>query len=258
MHAELHLNLPVLYGFLIALARVSGVVAFVPIPGLRDAPEAPRVVLALALTFVLLPVWPSMSMANDVSATGLAVAAAAEFSIGLLMGLTVAVLFEGIQLAAQMIGLPAGFSYASTVDPNTQADSSVLQIMMQLFAGLLFFGLRFDRQVIQILLRSFDTLPPGAYPFQALPYQAVVRMSSAIFTTGLRLALPVLALMALLDIAIAVLGRVQSQLQLLPLSFSLKMLGSLGMLAGASAFYPQVIESAGNRLFGALGRLLVP
>ena len=135
MHAELRLSLPVLYGFLIALARVSGVVAFVPIPGLRDAPEAPRVVLALALTFVLLPVWPSMSMPDGISTTGLAVAAAAEFSIGLLMGLTVAVLLESIQLAAQMIGLPAGFSYASTVDPTTQADSSVLQIMMQLLAG---------------------------------------------------------------------------------------------------------------------------
>lgn len=258
MHAELHLNLPVLYSFLIALARVSGVVAFVPIPGLRDAPEAPRAVLALALTFVLLPVWPSLPPEKAISTTGLAVAATAEFSIGLLIGLTVSVLLEGIQLAAQMIGLPAGFSYASTVDPSTQADSSVLQIMLQLFAGLLFFGLRLDRQVIQILMRSFDTLPPGLYPFRSLPAEAIVRMSSSIFTTGLRLALPVLALMALLDIAVAVLGRVQSQLQLLPLSFSLKMLGSLGMLASALAFYPQVIESAGKRLFGALGHWVAP
>jgi len=258
MHAELRLNLAVLYGFLIALARVSGVVAFVPIPGLRDAPGAPRVVLALAITFLLLPAWPAMEGSSAISATGLAVAAAAEFSIGLLMGLTVSVLLEGIQLAAQMIGLPAGFSYASTVDPSTQADSSVLQILLQLFGGLLFFGLRFDRQVVQILAGSFETAPPGAYPFRAPPYEAVVKMSSTIFTTGLRLALPVLALMTLLDIAIAVLGRVQSQLQLLPLSFSMKMIGSLAMLAGALAFYPQVIDNVGNRLFGALGRVMAP
>jgi flagellar biosynthetic protein FliR len=258
MHAELRLNLPLLYGFLIALARVSGVVAFTPIPGLRDAPQVPRVILALALTFVLLPAWPSVTAEEAASATGLAVSVVSEFSIGLLIGLTVSVLLEGIQLAAQMIGLPAGFSYASTVDPSTQADSSVLQIVMQLFGGLLFFALGFDRQVIRILLRSFEALPAGAYPFRALPYQTIVRMSSTIFTTGLRLALPVLALMVLLDIAVAVLGRVQAQLQLLPLSFLLKMLGSLGMLASALAFYPQLIESTGNRLFTALGRLLAP
>lgn len=217
-----------------------------------------RVVLALALTFALLPAWSTAGAVDITAPTRLAMGAAAEFSIGLLMGLTVSVLLEGIQLAAQMIGLPAGFSYASTIDPSTQADSSVLQVLMQLFGGMLFFALGFHRQVIQILLRSFETLPAGVYPFQSLPAEAIVKMTSGIFTTGLRLALPVLALMVLLDIAIAVLGRVQTQLQLLPLSFSLKMLGSLGMLASALAFYPAVIEGAGSRLFGALGRLLSP
>jgi len=258
MHADLRLTLSTLYGFLTALARVSGVVAFVPIPGLRDGPEAARVVLALALTVVLLPVWPAIPPADAASLTKVALGAAAEFSIGLLMGLTVSVLLEGIQLSAQMIGLPAGFSYASTIDPNTQADSSVLQILMQLFGGLLFFALGFHRQVVEILFRSFETLPSASYAFRSLPAEAVVRMSSTIFTTALRLALPVLALMVLLDLAVAVLGRVQAQLQLLPLSFALKMVGSLAMLASALAFFPPVIESAGHRLFGALGHFLSP
>ena len=36
MHGELALSTAVLLGFLVTLARVAGVVVFVPIPGLRS------------------------------------------------------------------------------------------------------------------------------------------------------------------------------------------------------------------------------
>ena len=87
---------------------------------------------------------------------------------------------------------------------------------------------------------------------------AIIHAGSGIFVTGLRLAMPVLALMLLLDLAIAVLGRIQAQLQLIPLSFSLKMLAGLGMLASALTFFPTVLQSAGERAFAALGHFLNP
>ena len=256
MHAELRLSLSTLFGFLIVLSRVSGVVAFVPIPGLRDTPIASRVILALALTFVLIPVWPNPPA--DSSIGRLLLWAAGELTVGLLIGLMVSMLLEGPQLAAQMVGLQAGYSYASTIDPNTQADSSVLQIMVQLFAGMLFFALGFDRRVLQILFRSFESVPPAGYPLGMEAGDAAIRAASGIFTTGLRLALPVLALMVLLDLAIAVLGRIQAQLQLIPLSFSFKMLAGLGMLASALTLYPLVLQTAGTRAFTAVSRFLNP
>ena len=64
--------------------------------------------------------------------------------------------------------------------------------------------------------------------------------------------------MLLLDLAIAVLGRIQAQLQLIPLSFSLKMLAGLGMLASALTFFPSVLQSAGVRAFTALANFLNP
>ena len=255
MHGELRLSLPALYGFLIVLARVSGVIAFVPIPGLRDTPAASRALFALALTFVLLPVWPAPAVEQS---SQLLLWGVGELAIGLLIGLTVSMLLEGLELASQMVGLQAGFSYASTIDPSTQADSSVLQILIQLFAGMLFFALGFDRQVIQILCRSFERLPPGGLRFGPEIAEATIHAGSGIFVTGLRLAMPVLALMLLLDLAIAVLGRIQAQLQLIPLSFSLKMLAGLGMLASALTFFPSVLQSAGARAFTALANFLNP
>ncbi len=56
----LGLPLSTLYAFLLVLARVSGLIAFLPIPGIRAAAAPVRVVLAMTIAFALFPVWPSL------------------------------------------------------------------------------------------------------------------------------------------------------------------------------------------------------
>lgn len=255
MHASLTLNLATLCGFLLVLARVSGLLAFVPIPGLAAGPDSSRVVLALALTVTLFPVWPHPA------AEGLPIGRMlgwmlAEAGFGLTVGIAVSFLLEGVQLAAQIVGLEAGYSFASTIDPLTQADSTTLQTMAQLFAGCLFFALGFDRQVVNVLASSLQTIPTGSYALAGSLVDAVARLGSGIFATGLQLALPVLALTLLLNIAFAVLGRLHAQLQLLSLSFAAKMLVTLAFLASMLALYPAVFEKFGDTTFGTLLRLL--
>ena len=65
MHAEFTFQLATIYGFLLALARVSGVVVFVPIPGFSAGPDASRVVLALALT-----IWLYSQLADHLAEDG--------------------------------------------------------------------------------------------------------------------------------------------------------------------------------------------
>jgi flagellar biosynthesis protein FliR len=257
MHTELALSLGGLYGFLLVLARVSGVIAIVPIPGLSAGPDAARIVLAVALTIALFPVWPSPA-AGEFATGRLLGWIGAEAAFGLTVGVAVAFLLEGIQLAAQMIGLQAGYSFASTVDPNTQADTTTLQVMSQLFAGSLFFAFGFDRQVIHILSQSLESVPSGSYSLRGPAVEAVARLGAAIFSTGLQLALPVMALLVLLDIAFGVLGRLHAQLQLLSLSFAVKMLVGLAFLSVVLRLYPGVFERTGATTFAVLARLLNP
>lgn len=258
MHAEFTFQLATLYGFLLALARVSGVVVFVPIPGFSAGPDASRVVLAVALTIALFPSWPTLA-AEDGQALvvgRLLGSICAETLFGVTVGLAIAFLLEGLQMAAQVLGLQAGYSYASTVDPSTQADTTTLQVMAQLLAGTLFFAFGFDRQVVEALARSLEATPGGAFALDGNAIEAMVRLGAAIFATGVQLALPVLALLVLLDIAFAVLGRLHAQLQILSLSFAIKMLTALVFLAGVLSAYPAVFERAGAITFAVLGRVL--
>jgi len=255
MSGDLTFHLATVYGFLLVLARVSGVIAFVPIPGLSAGPAASRIVLALGLTVALSPLWPTPDIEGPV--VGRLVGwIAAEAAFGLTVGVAVAFLLEGIQMAAQIIGLQAGYSYASTVDPATQADTTTLQLMAQLFAGSLFFALGFDHQVVHVLATGLEKVPSGSYSLTGPVVEAVTRLGSAIFSSGLQLAMPVLALLLLLDIAFAVLGRLQTQLQLLSLSFLVKMLAGLAFLASVAGAFPSVFAKTGAATFTTLLRLL--
>jgi flagellar biosynthetic protein FliR len=260
MHAEFTFQLATLYGFLLVLARVSGIVVFVPIPGFSAGPDASRVVLALALTIALFPVWP-ITAAEDgqrLLVGRLLGGIGTEALFGLTVGLAIAFLLEGLQMAAQILGLQAGYSFASTIDPSTQADTTTLQLMAQLLAGMLFFAFGFDRQVLQVLARSLESPLGRAFSLDGQAIEAIVRLGAAIFSTGLQLAIPVLALLILLDIAFAVLGRLHSQLQLLSLSFAIKMLTALAFLAGVLSVYPAVFERAGAITFRVLDQVLNP
>ncbi len=127
MATELKLDIGTLYAFLLVLARVSGAFIYVPLPGIKSGPEVARAVLAVSLTFVLFPSWPAI----DPRGVNIAILMGwilAEAGVGIAVGLAVAFLTEGFQMGAQIISLQAGYSFATTIDPNSGADSSVLLI----------------------------------------------------------------------------------------------------------------------------------
>ncbi len=252
----MNLGLPIstMIAFLLVMARVAGLVTFLPIPGFRNAPDLIRVVLALAFTFALFPVWPSVP--NVLPSFGdLIVQAFAEAGFGLVAGLAIAFLTEGFQLAAQVLGLQAGYGYASTIDPSSQADSSVLQVIITLMTGLLFFTTGLDRELVRVLAASFVKYPAGSWAPSAASLDGVLRLGAGMFTLGLRVALPVIALLLLIDVALALLGRMQQQLQLLSLAFPVKMLAAVALLAALAPVIARIFEGAGGRAMGALWKV---
>ncbi|MDX2151330.1 MAG: flagellar biosynthetic protein FliR [Bryobacteraceae bacterium] len=251
MRADLQFNYAALLSFLLVLARVSGVFALVPIPGFRQAPALPRVVLSVAMTFALLPVWPAAPAVVS-STGGLVGMVGAEALFGLALGVAVSILTEFVLLAMQVLGLQAGYSYASTIDPSSQADAGILQVIGQLAASLLFFAAGFDRQVIRTLALSFEAQPAGAIAIHPDWGSRLIHLAADIFTLGVRLAMPVVALLLLVDVALALLGRINAQLQLLSLAFPAKMLAAWVFLAATASTLPMVYQLAARNVAAAL------
>lgn len=254
MRGELVLPLGAVYGFLLVLARVAGTFVFVPLPGAQGVAEPARVVLSLGLTVALAPWWPAVDRVPGLGQlAGLLIL---EAALGMMAGLVVEFLSGALRVSAQVVGLQAGYAYASMVDPQTQADSGILLIVAQLTSGLLFFAVGLDREVIRTLARSLERHPPGAWAPTVSCAQTIVELAGGMFSTGVRLALPAAALLVLVDIALALLGRLHAQLQLLTISFPVKMLAALAVLAWVSVLIPSLYRGYAAEGLGAVRALL--
>src|SRR5947199_208281 len=240
MPVNLALSTGTLYGFLLALARVGGALILVPLPGVRGAAEPARAALAIGFTMALSSRWAHVD-SGGLTAGTLAGWVAAEAATGLAIGISIAIVVEAFALAAQIAGLQAGYAYASTIDPNTEADSGVLLVFAQLLGGMLFFAMGLDRETFRLFAQTFDRIPTGAYALSTASTQAIIRLGSSLFAFGVRLALPVVALLLMVDIALALLGRLNQQLQLLALAFPLKMLTALLVLSWIASMFPRLL-----------------
>jgi len=255
MPTSVTLSIGTLYAFLLVLARVSGALVFVPLPGIKGGPQPARAALALGMTLALYGRWPGVNAAA-VTAMRMVCWAAAEASVGVAIGVAVEITLEAFALAAQVLGLQAGYAYASTIDPNTEADSGILLVIAQLFAGLLFFALGLDREVLRLFAQSMDKVPAGVYPLTAGSVQPLIRLGASLFAVGVRLALPVVALLVMVDVALALLGRLNQQLHLLSLAFPVKMLVALLVLSWIAILFPRVMSEFSAQAWTAARQML--
>ncbi|HTX33532.1 MAG TPA: flagellar biosynthetic protein FliR [Bryobacteraceae bacterium] len=244
MPVNVSLSLGTLYGFALVLARISGALVFVPMPGMKSVADPARAAFALGFSVALMPLWPVVP--PPYGAARLAGWAVGEAAVGMSIGVAVALVMEGFTLGAQILGLQAGYAFASTIDPNTEADSGVLLVFAQLVSGMLFFALGLDREVLRLFAESLVKAPPGVYHLGPEAGLAMIRLGSSMFSVGARLALPLVALLVMVDVALALLGRINSQLQLLSLAFPAKMLTGLMVLSWLAVLFPRLmLQSAG-------------
>ena len=230
----------------LVLARVSGIVALVGIPGLRQFPAQAKIILALALTVLFTPfAWgraDAALLATSGAVWTLAGWVAAEAVFGLAVGAAVALLLEAFGLAAQVLGFQAGYSYVNMVDPTTQVDASILNVLLTLLGSLLFFAFDLHLFVIGALAESFHRRPLGSFSTSPLDGMMMVRLGGSVFQTAVRLALPVMAVLLLIDLILGLLNQINSRLQLLTLAFPAKIVAAMALLYPVTLVAPRLFH----------------
>jgi len=244
-----------LLSFLLVLARVGGLVALAPLPGTRLFPVPAKVALTMLLTVLLAPLasfrlgpqaglWTVVIWMTREAAFGVAVAVALQF------------LTEALGLAAQLLGFQAGYSYINTVDPTSQVDATILNVLLTLLAGFLLFAFDLHLQLIRALAVSLERIPVGEFRISPDAALHLARVGSAVFETAIRLAFPVIALLLLLDLALALLSFVNSRMQLLSLSFPIKMAVTMLVMGTVLLEAPRLFHQLAGRALGAVEGLL--
>ncbi|HWR36687.1 MAG TPA: flagellar biosynthetic protein FliR [Clostridia bacterium] len=227
-------------GLVFVGVRVSGLLLFAPFLGSMTVPARVKASLAVAITALL---WPAQ-MANVGSLTALDATKliGSEFVIGLLMGLSVALIFDAVQLSGQVLGLQMGYSLVNIMDPQTQVDTPVLALFHQTIAMLIFLRLDVHHWMLRGVARSFGYMPAGNVMTNGAVADAALRAAGGIWLAGVQIAAPALAATMLADVALAFLGKASPQLPVLFIGLSVKNVLGLVMLISAISLWPGLME----------------
>jgi len=253
MSGSLAVSAELLTAFLLVLARVSGVVALAPLPGGSLFPVPAKIALSLVLAALLTPLAGVSGVPSGPWTLGLWVAREAGFGVG--VGVALQFLAEMLGLAAQMLGFQAGYSYVNTIDPTSQVDATILNVLLTLLGGLLLFSLNLHLELVRALALSLERIPLGEFRPQLGTAERLVRLGAAVFEMAVRLAFPVIALLLMLDLVLALLSYVNARMQLLTLSFPVKMLVTMMSLSAVLAVAPRLYGRLARQALGAIFEL---
>lgn len=223
--------------FLVGL-RISSLMLFAPFLSSQSIPMQVKAGLTVALTALLCPVYLSM----DARAAGWPAVVGGEVVIGLLLGLALQLVVESAQMAGQLLGVQAGYSLVTLLDPQTQADTPVMGTFNQLLALLIFLQFDVHHWLLRGLAASFQYLPPGAGLASLKAGSILLRSAAGIWLAAVQLAAPVLIATVMLDVALGFLSKASPQMPVLFVGLSLKTMLSLAVFAGTLVLWPSVLE----------------
>jgi flagellar biosynthetic protein FliR len=237
--------------FLLALVRVGTVLALVPAFGGIHVSRRLRALLAIALTFGLLPAIAHPPAVPQGDAAML-LALGGELIIGAAMGLAFAMIFAAAQWAGEMIGLQIGLNLGETFDPQNGAHGAVLGQAYFLFTVVVFFAVGGHHALIRALAASFHTLPLLSVPAGAGMLNLLVGMLSSATHLAIQLAAPTFITMLIVDLVLGMLSKTIPQLNLMSVGMPLRAVVGLVVLAAGFALTAGVIRSAISDSFGAV------
>ena len=241
--------------FAYPLARILAVVMTAPVFSNVALTTQIRLILGLAISFALAPALPAMPAIAVDSWQGLLVLVQ-QILIGVVIGFTLSIVFAVVDLAGQLIGLQMGLGFASFYDPQSAAQTPVLSEFLGLLATLIFLALNGHLLTLSALAESFTLLPVGGSPFAAKGFVAVLTWSATLFSTGVLLALPLIAALLVANIALGVLARIAPQLNIFAVGFPVTIVAGFMVLTLSMPYFGAALERLYDNGFVALSGVL--
>lgn len=192
-------------------ARVGAAAFLVPGLGERNIPIRARLMAALGITLVLVPVIGRFATQSPATPVGLAVLIAAEAASGLVIGLAFRFLVFALQTAGMIAAqhLSVAQMFGAGVAPEPEPTISTLLAMggitLALMSGL-------HVHLVASLAGLYEVLPFGRFPLGADLAEWSISRISQTFLLGTALAAPFVAVGFAYNLALGALNRAMPQL----------------------------------------------
>ena len=226
------------YSFLWPMLRISALLMTAPLFSQRAVSVRIRVLLGVALTWLIYPLydWPQL---NPLSGPGL-LEVFNQIFIGASMGLLLQVVVAAMIVAGQSVSAAMGLSMANMIDPNMGNVPVVAQLLL-IMSTLIFVGSGGHAILMGLVLESFQALPIGQSLLDQNHWGRLVTWSSMMFVGAVLIALPVMVTLLFINVGLGVVTKAAPSLNIFAVGFPAMVLAGLIILILS-------LESVGGRM----------
>ena len=207
-----------------ALGRVGGLVLVAPVFGNTMLPARIRVGITVMLTLVLSPLAPAA--VDPLSAQGVATMVG-QVLIGAAIGFVLRLVFEAVAFGGQLVAQSMSLGFSEVVNPDGGGSTPSLSQLYMVLVTLIFLAMNGHLQLVALLAESFRTMPPG----QGLgpdALHAIVMFGAHLFGGAVRVALPAVTSLLVVNIGFAAISRAAPSMNLFAVGFPITI--TLGMV----------------------------
>ncbi|MCZ6674857.1 MAG: flagellar biosynthetic protein FliR [Verrucomicrobia bacterium] len=197
----------------------------------RPVPVTVRTTMAIFLVIFAVPLSsPAPELVLPGHWSGLVLIAVRESFIGFMLGFGVSVIFYICQVAGKFISMQIGLMQSNLFNPLMNEQESVLGTGMTMMSIVLIFILNIHHLIIYAFIRSLTIAPPGVSAFSGASAEQVVGGIGNIFLISTQMAAPLIAVNYIVTLAFAILGRAVPSMNVLILSFGVRVFAGISVL----------------------------
>ncbi|MBK6916439.1 MAG: flagellar biosynthetic protein FliR [Deltaproteobacteria bacterium] len=238
--------LPLLEPFVVlvvlAMARAGGLLMALPHTSNKAVPRMVKVVTVVGLSIALAGISGPPALGR-LDVWTLAFAIVGELVVGLALGFVVQISLSAVRIAGEVIGVEIGLSFSAVADPmNPGASTSTASLLGHLGVQLVF-ALGLDRMLLRGLGYSVRAVPLGHGQLHGGSVELMSTQFGTALQVAIHLAMPVMAAVLAVKLALAVLARFVPKLQVFALAFGVALIVGLQALRAAMPSLAQAIAA---------------
>ncbi|MCP4628774.1 MAG: flagellar biosynthetic protein FliR [bacterium] len=238
--------------FFLVFLRVGAILMTLPVFESRSIPHLFKLALAFAVSLILFPILGLKPVPLAGSIFTLAIGAAGEIMLGLVIGFSVKLIFAGIQLAGQMAGYQMGLAIANVMDPDQSQQVLLLAQFNNLVALLIFLTINAHYWFIRALTHSYRMIPPLNVHFDGSLMEYLIEMSGKMFVISIQVGAPIIAALLVTSVVFGLMARTVPQMNVfivaMPLKIGVGLLFIGFSLPYLSAFLKKIFNGLGQHI----------
>lgn len=233
--------------FLLILVRISGFVYTAPILSLKNIPVRVKAGFSIFMAVILF-YSTSLAVPEYSGVIGYAILVAREAIAGTLMGLFSNIAYYILDFAGQMMDMEIGFSMVSQLDPLTNIQTSITANLYGYLVLLMMLITNLHHYFIRAVADSFKVIGLGQAVFPSDMYKLMVQFITDYFLIAMRIVLPVIAAMLIVNTVLGILTKAAPQMNMFVIGIQLKILVGLLVLYLIIRLVPSVADFIYNKM----------